>query len=625
MRVGDATDDPWDKSDRFFTEHADTENFPVINNYMHTGAPFGVAEVPTDFDDYDIILDPTNADGLIAAMNQRQEEKAFWIFLRNGTYFIDKTIKLAPYVRFVGEDADQVIFDCTPVMSGLAVDLVDGNWGKEIQAGLYNITFTNTFDKADPYRYSNDYPDHRGAYIYFHNDCYGYMIQNCRFLNAGSHSITMWRGRASTIRDCYFEGVLNKGDGGSGYIQLTGDQILFYNNEVKHIRHLVLQREHCKDNTLYRNYLHQDVNFHNADLGNNLVEQNAIVIAQQMPGWNTIMGPWSYKHSNPGDKNYAYNNVGLKIDEHGVAQDQYSERGTVYQVVEHEGNTPIITLNKSPLYPTFYPWRHKIKPTELGVFYPYDGDNVNADDKVKVVAKTDGDFKSLDLYFDGQKVATANTFPYAASIDMTLGAHTLQWKGIDHDDQQHVGEIINVKAVDHAVTFAYPLQGSKLKEGLEFSLRLKHIGDIAQVRFYVDDELVGTTSAKPFLVTLSNTYQRGTHTARVEFYDVSTSEWVDGDEITFAIDEDVSASMGAAPTENILKVWPTMVQDDLNFLCTDDVRLVSIKVYSLEGTIVKTIDDVEGDKINMSDLKAGVYLFELKTESRSYVRRFLKK
>ncbi len=338
-RVGDEGD----RNSQFDQNRMDT-SFPAQVDWVRSGSPAGVKIPPTNTTDYDLIIEPTDAAGLknhIANLGAN----GGWIYLKNGTYTLDETIYLPQKIKLVGQNKDKVIFNCDTKITvfDLAKQLRSGS-----ESGLYNITFTNDLPMPDPFAYSDDRPDDMGCYIYLHAGCYGYAIDNCNFLNAGNCPITSWNSKASTIRNCYFDGAHNKGAGGHGYIQIVGQLMLFYNNEVKNLRHFVLQREYCQDNTVYRNYFHQDINFHNADKGDNLVEQNALLIRQQMVGWNTIMGPWSYKHNIPGPGNYAYRNIGLNVNNQGLAEQEFSDQSVVYKIVDRQGNNPVRPTSLSP-------------------------------------------------------------------------------------------------------------------------------------------------------------------------------------------------------------------------------------------------------------------------------------
>ena len=74
--------------------------------------------------------------------------------------------------------------------------------------------------------------------------------------------------------------------------------------------------------------------------------------------------------------------------------------------------------------------------------------------------------------------------------------------------------------------------------------------------------------------------------------------------------------------EKDLELYPNPVTDILNIQSVDDV--VNIKVYSITGTLMNEAQFTEAGVMDVSRLKAGVYLLQVQTTEELLTRKFIK-
>ncbi len=181
-------------------------------------------------------------------------------------------------------------------------------------------------------------------------------IDNCVFRNSGTNPIEV-NGKHITCRNNVFDTSANKGGGGEGYYLIQGQNGLYYNETVKRLRHFVLQGA-ARYNVVYECDLEVDVNFHNGDRGNNLIEKNKIT-SLRWRSWNAFAtGGARFGHDEPGPNNIIYNNDATDRDGrkrrsgsnkvytfrgYGDPSELSNSRpsgGTLYALRRGNGNTP---------------------------------------------------------------------------------------------------------------------------------------------------------------------------------------------------------------------------------------------------------------------------------------------
>jgi hypothetical protein len=176
-------------------------------------------------------------------------------------------------------------------------------------------------------------------------------LDQVTILNSGNSAFSTWNSGAVvghyTIRNCNIDGAWNKGGGGRGYFNIQSGYCLVYNNTIKNLRHFAFQNQGAKYNVVYGNNINIDVNFHNDDGGNNLIEKNTITIDRGIVGGRyAVMGPWSHQHDPSRADNYVYNNV---VTEAGRTDPRCEHPGFVYKGArgyepnKQPGNNPFST------------------------------------------------------------------------------------------------------------------------------------------------------------------------------------------------------------------------------------------------------------------------------------------
>jgi len=260
------------------------------------------------------------------------------------------------YVRLIGESREGVVMNVTITTPTDPQEFDHAFHFDRIEyAGLDNLTIQGAYGTPDPSLMQNVKGEFMVSFVNFHyaTNCW---LDDVNLIDSGNHSFTTWRSSHVTVRGCYVDGAWNKGAGGRGYFQIQADRHLIVNNHIKNLRHIVLQNQHCQYNVLVNNFFEQDVNFHNADSGNNLVEGNRIILpAFLATGWRAVMGPWASFHNVSRRDNFVFNNKCIELNNGGRIS--YSDTSKVYlgsRNREQAGNV----FAESSLVPargTFYP------------------------------------------------------------------------------------------------------------------------------------------------------------------------------------------------------------------------------------------------------------------------------
>ena len=333
-----------------FDESKFDPDYPQMQEWIKAGVEGGIplrSESPVVR-----TISATNSAGIIAAMEFVQSQGGGQLVLENGTYDIDAQIQMRDNVRIVGESKDGVILNIT--MTTPANEQRQAFVFGVQNAGIENLTIQGAYGTPNPYSMTNDKPTFMVNTVSFNSNSRNNWLDNVNILNSGHHAVTSWNSRHFTIRDCYIDGSWNKGGGGRGYVQFAGKYTLMYNTVVKNLRHIVIQGQHSEFNVMYKNEVEQDFNFHNADAGSNLVEQNISRLPAGLPsGWRPMMGPWSVQHSNPGPNSAIYKNDCIEYNNGG--QVIFSDPNLVYIPARFQGNNPFDTSTNTPIGGTFYP------------------------------------------------------------------------------------------------------------------------------------------------------------------------------------------------------------------------------------------------------------------------------
>ncbi len=133
------------------------------------------------------------------------------------------------------------------------------------------------------------------------------LLTNCKILNAGNDPIRIRNSRHITCSHNTIDRAYNKSGGGAGYYNLINSSYcLLYKETVSRIRHLSIHKS-SSYNVVYGCDLEVDVNFHNGDLGHNLIENNQIRIPH-WHSWRCFGTGDPSQHLQPGPFNVLFKN-----------------------------------------------------------------------------------------------------------------------------------------------------------------------------------------------------------------------------------------------------------------------------------------------------------------------------
>jgi hypothetical protein len=312
------------------------------------------------------VVEPTDTAGIMAVLASVESEAASLgggtVLLKNGTYTIDNAILMPSNVQLVGESRHGVELLITMLTETNPAEPYAIKFGQSFSvtvenSGLVNLTIRGAYGTPNPSNRTNAKPEFKVSSVQFlySDNCW---VDDVSIINSGDHPITAWRSSHVTIRGCYLSGSWNKGAGGSGYFQVQSNHFLIVENHIRQLRHFALQKQYCEYNVVYRNFIEQDVNFHDDDNGNNLIEGNRIILPTTINDsrWHAVMGAWApEQHSLSRNDNYVFNNKCIELNNGGLKS--YSNSGVVYlgpRNFENVGNV-FATSNAVPVAGTFYP------------------------------------------------------------------------------------------------------------------------------------------------------------------------------------------------------------------------------------------------------------------------------
>ena len=309
------TDTDTDTEDSQSTLDSDP-NYPVINEFAKAGVEGGIPN------NQEIVITINPGDNIQAAIDDANASGGGVVMLNSGTYKINSTIDFQDNVILRGESRDSVILEST----------IRSTWneGKKDTFVFDDDRYSGIEDLTIDYKVPNFTPEdgegleeeRNGDYFTNNpngrNDLYvrqinirenssNNWVDNVSILNSGTDPILV-RGDHNTLSNNLVDRVYNKGTDGNGYYSITGDYNLIDGETVKRIRHFAVQRG-AEYNVITNSEFEVDINFHNGDDGNNLVESNTI----NLPNWHgweifTTGGP-QFGHSKPGKNNILVNNT----------------------------------------------------------------------------------------------------------------------------------------------------------------------------------------------------------------------------------------------------------------------------------------------------------------------------
>ncbi len=337
---------PGDSLTEFDTTKADP-HFPAMAYWARAGVQGGIPTTETKIDQYENIrLTPDSGDNsqsINQAIDHMHSKGGGIVILQPGTYKFSSPINMKSDVILQGTDkkavklVSSIRFNSTPSgKKSTNICFHDTN-----NAALENITlefhvslngktlypldhdwdddFTDEYERrSQNWKNGRIYFDRRRYKFFEANDLYvdhvlidgtstNCWLDNCAFINAGSNGLKIMPNTSHiTIRNCEIKGSFNKGEEGNGYgIDCRGDYVLMVGNYMERVRHWAVQlgAEYC---VIYNCVSKVDINFHQKDNGNNLVENSVIEISKAHL-WKCFQAGADF-HADPGENNFFYNN-----------------------------------------------------------------------------------------------------------------------------------------------------------------------------------------------------------------------------------------------------------------------------------------------------------------------------
>lgn len=175
-------------------------------------------------------------------------------------------------------------------------------------------------------------------------------------------------------------------------------------------------------------------------------------------------------------------------------------------------------------------------PPSVGILSPANGETVAGIKSVTVEAVDDQSVVDVELYFDGELVASSESGTASFDLDTTGvadGLHTLEVRA--HDEAGNEGLIVvevdvqnvtdPVNATDPPVVeITSPRDGTVIRKN--FGIKIRAIDDVSVVRveLYLNGELSGvTTSRNPSFTVVASKLSSGDHVFEARAYDAENN------------------------------------------------------------------------------------------------------
>lgn len=289
-----------------------------------------------------IQIDPSY--NLQLTINELSQKGGGILLLNKGKYVISTTIKLESGVILRGCNRDSVLLSVKihgfhfstgkPRQSALYV-------GHKQKVGIENLTIKYTaagFEPLDKDSMTAPWdkavfhlPELRDTSLFVEHiwidgseNCW---VKNCNLLCSGNDPLLITNSKYITCCNNYIDRSYNKCDGGMGYYDITNSSyVLIHHERIRRIRHFAIQKG-SNHNVIINNYFEVDVNFHDGDLGNNLIGGNTIRIPE-WHSWDCFSRGDPNQHRPPGENNILFNNDA--VNKTGKAE--LSETNQVYLI-----------------------------------------------------------------------------------------------------------------------------------------------------------------------------------------------------------------------------------------------------------------------------------------------------
>ncbi len=352
-------------------------NYPQMQTWSEAGVRGGIPDLDALKVDK-VIYSGAKSKDIVNAI-ESLSDKGGVILLKKGTYDIDECINIPKNIIIKGEDRDKTI--CI-----INKKVTEGKGAFNFlratkNSGLYNFTIkggwgTPKYDWMQPVDCNYELPGNDNISVFF-NGCQDCFIDAVTILNSADFPMRC-HGEHNTFRDLHVDGCFNKNGGCHGYFFLMGGHNLVTGSYITHIRHISIQGGNSQYNVVYDNNFAQEISFHSGDGGNNLIENNRIILPPDMPNDKpnvvSIMGPWSSQHVISKKPNFIYKNDCLEKNQNNKRP--WSDDSVIY--------TGPFEVKPKDLYTNFRPLPKDETP-KGGTLYPIilnDGDGSESESKM---------------------------------------------------------------------------------------------------------------------------------------------------------------------------------------------------------------------------------------------------
>ena len=571
QRVGDA-------GVKFDTSKFDP-NYPQMKAWSEAGVRGGIPDIDS-LKVNKVVYPGSKSKDIVNAINSLGPNGGV-ILLKNGTYDIDECINVPSNVIIKGESRDKTVciinkkvtegkgafnFVRSTKNSGLYNFTIKGGWGTPKENWIVS-------EEAN-----YELPGNDNVSVLF-NGCEDCFIDAVTILNSADFPMRC-HGDHNTFRDLHVDGCFNKNGGCHGYFFLMGGHNLVTGCYITHIRHISIQGKNSKYNVLYDNNLAQEISFHSDDGGNNLIENNKIILPPDMPNNKpnmvAIMGPWSYQHSISQKPNFIYKNDCLEKNHNNNRP--WSDDSVIY--------TGPFEVRPDNLYTNFRPLP-KDKVPKGGTLYPIILNNNES-------PSTPDNDTNTPPSTNYRYTENFNSLPGEGWSNISYkGNNNISWKV---ESKIGTGFIDNSKAI-YFGTNKVGLSTTSIKNGINnFSVTCKNMWqpDVPRtIQLLVNGKVVGTKTFKgsePYTFSVNNIKQSGN--IKLELKNISPT--VDGSISSVAFDN-LKWSPYYEPTQSKTPITTTITPSKDGYLQgstpfnTSEIRVEKDKRTSYLGFDLSSI------------------------------------
>jgi hypothetical protein len=353
--------------------------FPAMAEWARAGVRGGV---PTR-DTLPIVARVAPGEDLQAALDRAAAAGGGVVLLAAGTHEIARAVQLRSGVVLRGADRNGTVLAVrirAPFFRVSGGPQVSAFVGRGVQrAGLEDLTIRYVgvdFEPRDFADFSAPWdrrvfhvPEDRDDLLYVHlvtfeesADCW---IDGCNLLWAGAHPLILYRCQHFTLRGNRVDRAYNKMDGWHGgyYGLLASSHCLVVDEHVSRIRHFAIMLEGARYNVVLGGNFETDLNFHDADSGDNLIE-GARFATPVWHSWHAVARGAPHQHQPPGSRNLLFRVEAISKGQPGFTlRGPVPERDAVYVVgTPYEAPTVSLFTATPPQAGTLYAVRRVAAP-----------------------------------------------------------------------------------------------------------------------------------------------------------------------------------------------------------------------------------------------------------------------